>query len=234
MDFSRYKGLGHSVLWRASYFLKNASRVVLGHRKSTKWLLDVSWVFKRLAFEASGELFGDEFYSGSLATNPVTLAKVIPSKSRVLDIGCGTGRWSRVVADFGCDVLGVDHSPTNLAIARAQGGKPAYIELDVTQKLSDLGSFDVALLIHLLEHIKDPIALLRELRTNCSKLVIEVPDLESDPSNWARVKLRSPFYSDADHVREYSMDLIADHLAQTSWSISYREQKGSAIFLVAE
>jgi len=234
MDFSRNKGLGHSVLWRTSYFLKNTSRVVLGRRKSTKWLLDVSWVFKRLAFEASGEFFGDEFYYGSLATNPETLARVIPRNSRVLDIGCGTGRWSRVVAEFGCHVLGVDHSPTNLEVARAQGGNAAYIELDVTQKLSDLGNFDVALLIHVLEHIEDPITLLRELRTNCSKLVIEVPDLESDPLSWARVKLRSPFYSDADHVREYSMDLIADHLAQTSWRISYREQKGGAIFLLAE
>jgi hypothetical protein len=138
------------------------------------------------------------------------------------------------VADFGCDVLGVDHSPTNLGIARAQGGKVAYMEFDVTQKLSDLGSFDVALLIHVLEHIKDPLLLLRELRPNFQKLVIEVPDLESDALNYARVKLKSPFYSDADHVREYSIDLIADHLAQTSWSISYKKQKGGAIFLVAE
>jgi SAM-dependent methyltransferase len=234
MDFSRDKGLGHKILWRASYFLKKASRLVLGHKKSTKWLLDVSWVFKRLAFEASGEMFGNEFHDGSLATNPVTLSRVIRSDSRVLDIGCGTGRWTRVVADFGCHVLGVDHSPTNLEIARAQGGNAAYLEFDVTQKLSDLGTFDVALLIHVLEHIDDPLTLLKELRTNCSKLVIEVPDLESDTLNWARIKLRSPFYSDADHVREYSIDLIADQLAQTSWSISYKLQKGGAIFLVAE
>jgi SAM-dependent methyltransferase len=234
MDFSRDKGLGHKALWKASYFLKSASRVVLGQKKSTKLLLDVSWVSKRLAFEASGEMFGNEFHNGALATNPETLARVIPSNSRVLDIGCGTGRWTRVVADFGCHVLGVDHSPSNLEIARAHGGNAAYMELDITQKLSDLGSFDVALLIHVLEHIDDPLSLLRELRTNCSKLVIEVPDLESDTLNWARIKLRSPIYSDADHVREYSIELLTDHLVQTSWNISYRLQRGGVIFLVAE
>ena len=234
MDFSRNKGFKHRVLWRASYLLKNSSRVILGRRKSTKWLLNVSWIFKRLAFEASGEMFGDEFYYGTLATNPANLERITGSNSKVLDVGCGTGRWSRVVADFGCNVLGVDHSPANLEIARAKGGDVAYVDFDVTQKLSDLGRFDVALLIHVLEHIEDPISLLKELRTNCSKLVIEVPDLESDTLNWARVKLKNPFYSDADHVREYSIDLIANHLSQTSWSISYSEQKGGAIFIVAE
>ena len=59
-------------------------------------------MISRLAFEASGEMFGNEFHDNYLATNAKVLSRIIPSKSRVIDIGCGTGRWCRVVSEFGC------------------------------------------------------------------------------------------------------------------------------------
>src|ERR1700680_267128 len=42
--------------------------------------------------------------------------------TRVLDVGCGVGRWSRLLAARGADVLGVDLSPTMIAQARQRGG----------------------------------------------------------------------------------------------------------------
>lgn len=91
MDFQRNKGFTDRLLWRGSYFIKKVMRRVLGASKSTKWLLDASWVISRLAFEASGEMFGNEFHNGSLSTNPEILKTIISSKSRVIDVGCGTG-----------------------------------------------------------------------------------------------------------------------------------------------
>lgn len=39
---------------------------------------------------------------------------------RILDIGCGTGRLTQVIADAGADVVGIDTSPEMIAQARAQ------------------------------------------------------------------------------------------------------------------
>jgi len=40
---------------------------------------------------------------------------------RILDVGCGTGRWARRYKEFGLRVTGVDASPTMLRVAREQG-----------------------------------------------------------------------------------------------------------------
>ena len=42
----------------------------------------------------------------------------VAAGTRVLDVGCGVGRWSRLLAARGAEVLGVDLSPTMIAQAR--------------------------------------------------------------------------------------------------------------------
>lgn len=234
MDFKREKKLRERLLWRISYIIKNFLTLVLGKTISTKWFLYASWVLNRLAFESSGDMFGNEFHNSTLATSPNVLATVIPSGSRVIDIGCGTGRWSRVVSSFGCEVLGIDYSTQDIQTARALGGNAIYCEFNATDKIEDLGKFDFALLIHVLEHIENPEQLLRQARLTCSKLVIEVPDYESNALNWARLKMNMPYYSDSDHVREYTIALITKQLEDTSWKVSTLLQKGGAIFIVAD
>ena len=43
------------------------------------------------------------------------------SPQRVLDVGCGTGKASRLFVERGCDVLGVEPDPSMAAIARSHG-----------------------------------------------------------------------------------------------------------------
>jgi hypothetical protein len=57
-------------------------------------------------------------------------------------------------------------------------------------------SFDVGLLIHIIEHIDDPDFLLSSLQKLVNTLIVEVPDFESDSLNLVRLKLGSPYYSD--------------------------------------
>ena len=50
----------------------------------------------------------------------VTLLELIKGteKPKVLEVGCGTGKWLRLLAQAGCDVAGLDASEEMLAIAR--------------------------------------------------------------------------------------------------------------------
>jgi SAM-dependent methyltransferase len=45
-------------------------------------------------------------------------AGLVERQGVIADVGCGTGATSRMLADFGLDVLGIDLSPNMIAEAR--------------------------------------------------------------------------------------------------------------------
>jgi SAM-dependent methyltransferase len=84
--------------------------------------------------------------------------------TRVLDVGCGVGRWSRLLAARGADVTGVDLSPTMIAQAQQRAAAEGVADRCrfQVQDLSDLNvgeQFDLVLGVTVLQHILDPGAL---------------------------------------------------------------------------
>ena len=84
--------------------------------------------------------------------------------TRVLDVGCGVGRWSRLLASRGALVTGVDLSPTMIAEAqrRTQDAGLASRCRFLVQDLARLDAgarFDLLLGVTVLQHILDPHAL---------------------------------------------------------------------------
>jgi methionine biosynthesis protein MetW len=84
------------------------------------------------------------------------LADLVPMGSRVLDVGCGTGSVSRVIADTRhAKIIGIEPDSWRAAVARARG-------LDVCQELftpaivQRLEPFDVVVFADVLEHVADP------------------------------------------------------------------------------
>ena len=51
----------------------------------------------------------------------------------VLDLGCGTGTLTRIMADRGYDMTGVDSSFSMLNIAQSKGGNILYLNQDMTE-----------------------------------------------------------------------------------------------------
>jgi len=86
------------------------------------------------------------------------------SGATLLDVGCGTGHWSRFFADCGYTVTGADLSGEMIDIARAHN--PAGIRYRVADAC-DLpfrgGSFDVVAAIATIEFIPDVRTALREM-----------------------------------------------------------------------
>jgi 2-polyprenyl-6-hydroxyphenyl methylase/3-demethylubiquinone-9 3-methyltransferase len=78
-----------------------------------------------------------------------------------IDVGCGSGFFSRIVASAGANVLGVDGSAAMIAAARAfpgAGPQPRY-EVTTVEALSrETGVFDGALLLSVMEYLDDPAA----------------------------------------------------------------------------
>ncbi|RNG03740.1 class I SAM-dependent methyltransferase [Streptomyces botrytidirepellens] len=60
------------------------------------------------------------------------LLKQVPNGARTaLDVGCGTGRFARLLVGRGLDVEGVDADAGVIAAARGAGGGPRYRQVDV-------------------------------------------------------------------------------------------------------
>jgi SAM-dependent methyltransferase len=88
--------------------------------------------------------------------------------ARVLDVGCGVGRWSRLLARRGAVVTGVDLSPTMIAQAEGRAATEGVsdrcrFEVQDLANLNLRGQFDRVLGVTVLQHILDPAALRRAL-----------------------------------------------------------------------
>jgi SAM-dependent methyltransferase len=78
--------------------------------------------------------------------------------ARLLDVGCGSG-W---LAEHFSDYTGIDGSPEAVAAAQAKGR--SIVQGDVDEPLPfDDASFDAVVLKDLLEHVSDPVAVVREV-----------------------------------------------------------------------
>ncbi len=92
------------------------------------------------------------------------LAKLLasfPAARTALEIGCGTGHFSRWLSDRGFQVTGLDCSQAMLAEARRRNGL-TYVSGDALELPYPDGAFDLALLITTLEFVADPVRALRE------------------------------------------------------------------------
>ncbi len=67
-------------------------------------------------------------------------------KGRVLDLGCGPGRHTLHLQKRGFDVVGLDASPTQVALARIRGVQNVY-QGNVQKIPRGLGTFDTAIMM---------------------------------------------------------------------------------------
>lgn len=72
---------------------------------------------------------------------------IIPAGSRILDLGCGPGLYTKRLSDSGYDVTGIDWSRRSIAYAKEQDSKTEYIYLDYL-KMNYSEAFDAITLIY--------------------------------------------------------------------------------------
>jgi cyclopropane fatty-acyl-phospholipid synthase-like methyltransferase len=91
----------------------------------------------------------------------------VPSGSRVLDVGCGTGLYTARLARRGLDVTAVDSSGTMLDRARRrlarEGLHAAFVQSDIREVVGSLGRFDGILSVTAMEFIANPATVVEAL-----------------------------------------------------------------------
>jgi 2-polyprenyl-3-methyl-5-hydroxy-6-metoxy-1,4-benzoquinol methylase len=97
----------------------------------------------------------------------------------ILDLGCGEGFMIEALLDAGIDAqfTGIDLSETAIADAKARiGGRANFEVIDARQLVDDGRSFDMVMMLEVLEHIPEPaqmIPILRKLATG--HVLLSVP-----------------------------------------------------------
>jgi SAM-dependent methyltransferase len=224
-----------SIFVSLAYRLGRVGDAVFGRSRMLRLFLNGSWLFWCFAFERSGQIYGDEFHNQSKALSEEYLRRWITPQYTVIDIGCGLGRWCEIAARHAKSVVGIDFSEELIAMARARNtaANVEYIKGDVTRDL-DGREFDLGLMTHVIEHIDDADTILRQLRQVAKRLIVEVPDFESDALNLVRLAKGCPFYSDGDHVREYTEAILNSQLERNGWTVLENRKMGGAVLAVAE
>jgi len=103
---------------------------------------------------------------------------------RLLEIGCGKGRFLEAAKKRGFQVYGIEPSPRSFAFASDRlGSSVAPVGLDDLCSVSAFPSkYDYVMLWHVLEHLDDPGAVLSRIRkmlVGNGRIVIAVPNFAS-------------------------------------------------------
>jgi SAM-dependent methyltransferase len=135
-------------------------------------------------------------------------AKLVPGA--VLDLACGVGYGTRILAEAGHRATGWDRSHEAITYARLHYAHPnAHFEWTDAASLSGKVSVDAAVCFETIEHIEDPLPLLKSLRAAAPILLASVPNEEV-----------MPFGSGyAFHFRHYTKGQFAGLLKSAGWKV---------------
>jgi len=104
-----------------------------------------------------------------------------PGKKRILDVGCGSGRFLEVLRDFGpkeWELVGTDFDPSAVERCRARGFEAHQSRVEDLR--GEDGTYDAVVMLQLIEHVEDP-ALIAErvfaLLRPGGVFVVETPNL---------------------------------------------------------
>jgi SAM-dependent methyltransferase len=157
---------------------------------------DLVYLTPRLDDATLATLYGEEFYFpsespfGAIAEGVKDLIQdarrhVIEKRARIgrlLDVGSGDGAFVHHMASHGWDATGLDFSPAASELAARRGLRGRYLMGSLADHDLPLRSFDAVTLWQVLEHIGEPVAMLRRahaLLRPGGLLVASVPNIDS-------------------------------------------------------
>lgn len=132
---------------------------------------------------------------------------------RIIDLACGVGYGSKVLADAGHAVVGIDREREAVAYAKqhyaASGASFRCADAsDIGGYVSD--SFDAAVCFETIEHLADPLPMLRDLCKAAPLLIASVPNEAVFPHG-GRIKF---------HYRHYTRAQFAELLRRAGYVVT--------------
>jgi len=120
---------------------------------------------------------------------------LVAKKSKILDIGCGTGQVANFLAEKDYEVIGIDLS--SIFVKEAKKGKAKFKVMDSTSLKFKDNSFDAVISAETLEHIPNPEKALLEMTRVLKKdglIFLRFPNKQSTLNNFSTLLLKKPLF----------------------------------------
>lgn len=107
---------------------------------------------------------------------------LVGKNKKILEIGCSTGQISRRLTENGCEVIGIEINKESAEIAKEYCRMVISCDIECKDTLP-CNDFDFILLLDVLEHLRDPLALLKRLKAYLNLdglMVVSLPNV----ANW--------------------------------------------------
>lgn len=132
----------------------------------------------------------------------------------VLDAACGIGYGSKMLHDYGAIVTGLDICAPAIEFAMNHYPGPYYLRRDISEIES---YYDAIVSFETLEHLYDPLSILKKFRSKCEKLICSVPNEDHYPFNPAKFAM-----DEYPHIRHYRPSEFDELLAAAGFEVESR------------
>ena len=132
-------------------------------------------------------------FEAPLPADQLSIARLVPHGSRVLDLGCGTGAvLAYLIQERGCTGYGVEIDDANVQACVARGVNVLQLNLDEGLVMFADHSFDVVLQIDTLQHLRNAEVMLRETARVGRIGIVAFPNFGHWPNRLAVLRGRMP------------------------------------------
>ena len=165
--------------------------------------------------------------------------EMVGGNKRVLEFGCAAGAVSKVLAERGCHVVGIELDP-ELASRAKEFCEEVIVadaeELDFDEALGGR-SFDVAVFGDVLEHLRDPVPLLQRVRPFLAPegyVVASIPNVAHGAVRLALLKGRFRYTPegllDETHLRFFTHDSVRRLFEESGFQLVETRRTSVPIF----
>jgi hypothetical protein len=128
-----------------------------------------------------------------------------------LDIGFGAGGLLSAVADSGWEAFGIEARGVTIDALKESGLK----HINVIEKPE--GRYDVISLCDVLEHVEQPIEMLKAIRPHTDLLYVSLP--VTDSTIWEAMGDDNPYWNEIEHYHNFSKYSLSEALRLSGFSI---------------
>jgi SAM-dependent methyltransferase len=160
------------------------------------------------------------FYDKMIAPNQDRIfreiKKVIGSNSTIIDVGCGTGRFSFSVADKAKSVTGIDLSSKNIETAnqtlqKNPNNKISFLHTNLANLISQNHHYEYAVMTYVIHEVNpdERIALLNEMAQIADKIIIGDYLVPVNKGFWNLLNVIVEYLAGKEHYTNFK-DFVAN------------------------
>lgn len=162
------------------------------------------WIYDKFIAPNQDKMFGE-------------IKKFIQPDSTVIDVGCGTGRFSFLIADKVNKVVGIDLSEKNISTAkrrleRNSNSKISFLHTSLSELINTNQHFDYAIMTYVIHEVEpeERINLLKEMSLIADKVIIGDYLVPIKKGLWGVFNELVEYFAGEDHYRNFK-SFVADN-----------------------